>query len=455
MAKKGIMIIGAILAISIAGGALFVGWLMGNDWQFSGDPKQITPEIDGIIEKSEWIRANYYNLPFYLDIDNTIDPLESKANVDGWNYLSVGEDEDYYYFAVDLCSDRTNNKDGEWFAFHLANQLPDALSSNLAFWALEDYGYEYLYYNVSGNNIFDYALDYGVGSQSYYDIPIVPQMDTMDVLRGSASGGFDEFQSVADNEIFEVTSIFYEAESIWLAGDFVDIHFGVNITEKLPDEDVSAIMASMTDMDVRIVIESNLTSNPTIHLGDPDLIHFSVAEHGGMPGNISDASFLNNIEEKTFTANSTYYVDSDLDHTTINATDGMFYFTIHAWNDEDAANPTGYEFLIDKISLKFTISEIYSIVGTSLASANYDIAYSYGPSDKCAEDHRMFEFKVAKSEFPALADEVLYLNLAGYGTMLMTGTNYWVYPVYDFPIPPVYYAVDNQFEFITLDMSTA
>jgi hypothetical protein len=60
---------------------------------------------------------------------------------------------------------------------------------------------------------------------------------------------------------------------------------------------------------------------------------------------------------------------------------------------------------------------------------------------------------VAKSEFPALDGDTLYLNLAGYGTMLMTGTNYWVYPVYDFPIPPIYYGVDNRLEFITLDMS--
>ncbi len=452
MAKKGIMILGAILAIGVAGGAFFVGWLMGNDWQFSGDPKQITPEIDGIIEKSEWLRGSYYNLPFYLDIDNTIDPVESKSNVDGWNYLSVAEDENFYYFAADLCSDRTNNKDGEWFAFHLANRLPDALSSSLAFWALEDYGYEYFFYNVSDNSVFDYYLNYGPSTYNYYDIPIVPEMDQMTVLRGDVTGNFDDFMATNDNEFLEVTSVFYESEGLWLSGDFVDVHFGVNITEKFPDEDVSAVMSSLTDMDVRIVMESNLTSNPPIHVGDPDLIHFSIAEHGGMPGNLSDVMFLSNIEEKTFVANSTYYIESDLDHNTINATDGMFYFTIHAWNDEDLA-PTGYEFKIDKISLKFTIDEIDSIVGTSIATANYDIAYSYGPSANCDEDHRMFEFKVAKSEYPVLADDMLYLNLAGYGTMMMTGTNYWVYPVYDFPIPPLYYAIDNHFEFITLDMS--
>ena len=453
MVKTGIKVFAAILAISFAGGAFFVGWLMGNNWQLSNEPKQLTPTIDGVIEKNEWLRSSYSNIPFYLDIDNQIDPIENKANVDGWNYISVAEDENFYYFAVDLCSDRTNNEAGEWFAFQLANRLPDALDSKLAFWSLEDYGYEYLFFNVSDNSVFDHYLEPNFGTINYYDIPIVPEMDIMQVLRGSVVGGFDDFWFSDDHNYLEVTSKFYEADATWLAGDFVDVMFGVNITEKFPDEEVSTFMASLADMDLRFVIESNLTSNPPVHVGDPSLIHFSIAEHGGMPGNISDVSFLSSYEEETFIANNTYYLESNFDYNTINATNGMFYFTIHAWNDEDPLYPTAYRFLIDKLSLKFTTINVGSIVGTTIASSNYDIAFSYGPSENCAEDHRMFEFKVAKSEFPPLPDEMLYLNLAGYGTMLMTGTNYWVYPVYDFPIPPIFSSIDNRFEFLAFDMS--
>ena len=453
MVKTEIKVFAAILAIGVAGGAFFVGWLMGNDWQLSNEPMQLTPTIDGVIGEKEWMRCSYNNIPFYLDIDNQLDPVENKANVDGWNYLSVAEDENFYYFAVDLCSDRTNTMNGEWFAFHLANRLPDTLDSKLAFWSLEDFGYEYLFYNVSDNSVFDHYFDPGSSTVNYYDVPIVPEMDTMEVLRGTTEGGFQEFWTVDDHEFFEVTSKYYEAESMWFPGDFVDVQFGVNITEKFPDEDVSTVMSSLSGMAVRIVIESNLTSNPPIHMGDPSLIHFSIAEHGGMPSNINDGLFLSNYEEKTFTANETWFLESSLDYNTINATNGMFYFTIHAYNDEDLVEPTAYRFLIDKISLKFTMTSIDSIVGTTIAPANYDIAYSFGPSENCKEDHRMFEFKVAKSEYPPLDDEMLYLNLAGYGTMLITGTNYWVYPVFNFPIPPIFYSIDNKYEFLAFDMS--
>ena len=119
---KGTTILGIIFALILAGGAFFVGWFYANDWQFSDDPRQLTPIIDGIIGKQEWIRSSYHNIPFYLDVDNDLDTLVNKSNVDGWNYLSVAEDADFYYFAVDLCSDRTNNMDGEWFSVHLANR---------------------------------------------------------------------------------------------------------------------------------------------------------------------------------------------------------------------------------------------------------------------------------------------------------------------------------------------
>ena len=147
MAKNAMTITAVVLILGIGGGAFFVGWLIGNDYQFGTDPKKITPTIDGIIEKREWLRSSYYNIPFYLDVNNDVDPVVDLANVDGWNYLSVAEDEDYYYLALDLCSDRTNNKAGEWLALHIANQIPDAVDSRLAFYTLEDYGYEIVWIN--------------------------------------------------------------------------------------------------------------------------------------------------------------------------------------------------------------------------------------------------------------------------------------------------------------------
>ena len=455
--SKGTTIIGIVLALILAGGTFFLGWYYANDWQFGEpppidtSPSLITPVIDGIIGETEWLRSSYYNIPFYLDVDNEPNAANI-SNVDGWNYISVAEDNESYYIALDLCSDRTNDKDGEWLALHLANRLPDTMDSKLAFFALENFGYEYLFYNVSGDSVYDFELNANPGLITYYDIPIFPEADSLEVLRGNTTGDFNDFWTEYDNKNFTGSSYYYEADPDWLAGDFLDIQFGINITEKIPDEIISMFMPSIGDMDLEIRLKANLTSDPVGHNGDPTEFYFAVAEHGADPTLMSDPLFLANTNEFSFAADTIISPIVDLDHTTINATDGMFYFTIHCWNDPDVV-PTAYEIEIDKLSLRIYGGDIASIIDNTIGTGNYDIAYSYGPSENCAENHRMFEFKISKSEFPILDDEMLYLNVAGYGTMLITGTNYWVYPHYGFPLPPVFWSLSDKHQFLTFDMS--
>jgi len=451
---KTITITAVILTLAIGGGAFFVGWLMGNNWMFNTDPTQLTPTIDGIIEEKEWRRSTYYNMPFYLDVDNAIDPVVDLANVDGWNYLSVAEDEDYYYLAIDLCSDRTNNKAGEWLALHLANQLPDAYDSKLAFYSLEDFGYEYLYYDVDTDAPFPFYLNAIPSSRDYPDIPIVPEMDTMEVLRGTTDGDFYDFWTGNDYKNFTATSSYYEEVPMeWFAGQFIDIQFGVNITEKISDNIIPLFWPSISNFELEITLKANLTSDPVGHYGVPTEFYFSVMEHGPDPVDMSSAAaFFTDPNEVAFPGDSIENIWVDLNELNINTTDGMFYFTIHCWNDDDVV-PTNYEIQIDKMSLMLRGGDIGTIIDNTIGTGNYDIAFSYGPSENCAEDHRQFEFKIAKSEFPTLDDEMFYINLAGYGTMMMAGTNYWMYPVYGFPLPPVYYDLYDSHQFIALDMS--
>ncbi len=444
-----------VLVVVLVGAAGFVGWLWGNDWMFSDKPKQITPDLDGVINKREWARASYM-VPFYLDVDNEIDPLVDKANVDGWNYMYVAEDENYYYVALDLCSDRTNNKDGEWISFQLANRIPDTSGSRLAVLSLEDLGYEYFYYNVTDDTIFEHGIDLGPGSTPYYDIPIVPETDIISVWRGDADGDHYDFWTFEDYKNYTVSSRYYDPDGIWTSGDFLTVHFAVNITEKLPDGEISAILASMTDMDLHYTLQSNLTSNPpTAHEDYAEQFYCAIAEHGGMPGNMSSGGFLVDPNYMYFDADTITTSSVDLQHTNINATDGMFYFSLHGWNEVNGTDPTAYNIEIDSLDLKLYTDTIDSVYGNSIAPGNYEIAYSYGPSGNCAEDHRIFEFRIAKSEFPVTPDDMLYVSVSGYGTMSIENTNYWLYPIYGWPMPHLYYSPDGKMDFLSLDMSFA
>ena len=451
---KGLVVVGVIVLVGAAG---FVGWLWGNDWMFSSNPKQITPEIDGVINKREWARSSY-TIPFYLDVDNDVDTTVGIANVDGWNYMHVAEDENFYYVALDLCSDRTNNIDGEWIAFQLANRLPDTEGSKLAFYALEDFGYEYFFYNVSDDTVFSHEYNPGPpGVTNFGDIPIFPEADSFEVLRGKEANGdlYDMWTDWDDNN-FTIKSEYYLADGSFLAGDFIAVHFGVNITEKFPDEEISTFLSSMTDMDLRLTLKSNLTANNVGHFGVADEYFFAITEHGAMPGNMSSGFFLSDYNVYDFSANTTSIApDIDLNYLNINASTGMFYFSIYAWNDPDISDPTAYEIEIDKMSLIFQTERVDSIVGNTIETGNYDIAYTYGSSENCAENHRMFEFKIAKSEFPVLDDEMLYVSVGGYGTMALVDSNYWLYPMFGYPLSPIDSSHDEYLDFLPLDMSIA
>lgn len=448
--KKGLAI---ALIIIISGSALFIGFLWGNDFQFSDKPKAITPTLDGIINKNEWKRANYYNLPFYLDVDNSFDPLVSKRNVDGWNYISVGEDEENYYIALDLCSDRTNNLEGEWISFHTANRMPEIASSKLALQSLVDYSYEYLYYNVSNDEAFNPFVSSFPFPSNYYDIPYVPEYDSLDLIKGVAENSYLGFWDSSDGQSYRLESNYVEAQSGWSEGEFIDVMFGINITKKLPQDDVATFFSSITDLDLNFILASDLTAQSSGQLSNAEKFYCGVYEHGGIPGNISDIlSFTANPNVIEFQNDTVEYATVDLDHTTINTTNGMIYFTFHCFNEMNTTYDTNYNVYFDKFSLKITTDSLGTLFGNTITSGGYDIAWSYGVSDMCAKEHRMFEFKIAKSEFPDQIVDKLYLFIAGYGTMSFQGTNYWAYPGSS-EDNPYHGAPDSRSLFLSLDMS--
>lgn len=453
--KKSGVILTIVLIILISGGTFMVGFLWARDFQFIISPTEITPVLDGIIEKKEWSRASYNNIAFYLDVDNTVDPIESKSNVDGWNYMHVAEDADYYYIALDLCSDRTNNMEDEWISFFLANRMPEIYSSNLALHSLVDRGFEYVYYNISSDAVFPNDQYVGAGTNNFFDIPIVPETDIIDVMFGNTSSSYLDFWHSYDSREYSIESHLTNPYPLgWDDGDYIGVQFGINIAEKMPNIDTLSFISDITDLDLSYGMSSNLESNPGDHINFAERFTCVIAEHGGMPGDYENSSFLLDDNPIYLPANSLIFGNVDLDHTGINASDNMFYFTLHCYNEVNGTYPTDYVLNIDNLALKFTTTNYYTTIGSTVAPANYEIAWSYGPSENCVEDHRMFEFRIAKAEFPNVGDDMLYVSIAGYGTMMIVGTNYWQYPVFGYPMTPLMNFINDDNDFLAFDLSS-
>ena len=74
----------------------------------------------------------------------------------------------------------------------------------------------------------------------------------------------------------------------------------------------------------------------------------------------------------------------------------------------------------------------------------------------CEEEHRMFEIRISKSEFPELTDDMLFVNVGGYGTMSFEDSDYWMYPQSDLNVysgSPLYEFYDDKIDFLRFDMS--
>ena len=449
-------IIAASIILAVGGVGFMFGWLSANDWFFSKNPIQVTPDLDGTIEKREWMKSSYYNIPFYLDVNNTIDPFVDAANVDGWNYLSVAEDEDNYYLAIDLCSDQTNNPDGEWVAVALANRMPQISNTKLGLYAIEDYGFEYLMYNVTTDDVVGEEIIFGSGAGNYNDIPFVPEYDSYDIVKGSMEGDYLDFWYTDEDHVLTLKSEYYEVDSHNDFSDIVAVDFAINVTEKFPQYNASDFLSSINKFDLRMKLTGNISANTSLSLDYAEYFTFRVAEHGPMAVAYEDPNYLSDLNNIDF-SNGTYeLVTANLDYNEINSSDGMFYFSLFGWNNLNVTNPSEFEIYIDQLEFKIgTNLDFDTTRGTSLNPGNYDVSYSFGSSEMCVEEHRMFEIRFSKSEYPNLVNEMLYVNIAGCGTTATTDSNYWTYPLTDGGMlsSSLFQFYDDDSDFLRFDMS--
>jgi hypothetical protein len=414
------------------------------------------PTIDGDYKEDEWSMMKHYNYPFWLDVNNTIDPECGIANVDGWNYISVGADDNYYYIGLDLCSDRTNNTNGEWIAYYLANRLPEfgmtGYSANFPMHAMRDAGGEWIDYDVENESEFNRSIDIKPFNVYHGDIPIVEPHDNVTLRSGSTTDGYTEYWTSDDINYTmksETGSDIYNGIAGIMTGEQVTWEIAINVSSKFPRGYESLFLGNMTTLDVDIEIGGNLTSVDHLMFSQNTTADEIVVwlQANTMYKNVSDPTFVNgaNGHWVPFNANDESIHSLTFNPSIVNSTTGMLYLTLVCYNELNSTNATAFEIYVDKFTLAMNTRGYGDYHDTTVNSSNYDLAWSFGTSPNCGVLHRMFELRVSRSEFPVTTNDELYLFIAGYGTMAFEDVDYWIYP----------YSLDGMFSAFEFGMPVA
>lgn len=110
----------------------------------------ISPVIDGNISYDEYKLADW-KLTQYFDVNNSL------GDVDGNNYVYVGQDNESIYVAIDLVSDQTNSNTNEWFSVWLNTANRVFGGQNESWYSFRNNGSENIVYEVDHAKIKSYT----------------------------------------------------------------------------------------------------------------------------------------------------------------------------------------------------------------------------------------------------------------------------------------------------------
>jgi len=363
-----------------------------------GNPPMKNVLIDGEINVDEWADADW-KIPFYLNVDNNPD-YNGKINVDGYNFLYIGEDSDNLYLALDLCGDRSDNVTGEWVGVWLntANRVYDNYFDWVEFF---DDGVETLLYDIEKNQIWEYFTNtyllhwYDVNNDSEYVAHY-----------GTIEGNRDNFM-YSLNPDFNITSETIGSDELYWLNFSIDMTKWVYMEQEL---DVIQYIQILTD------------SRNSVVLNDHKLVLWN-----------SDGSFpsLNDPHQVISLNTLTSYDENVYEYGVGNLTaDKKLQFSLIGNNSgpfKTSFNRLHFRFLANYTNWAGHVRVPYSTI------ANYQIEWSFGPSPNNATDHRMFEFSIPKTELELYdANEELGIIVGGYGTLsYINGSNFWVFSVID------------------------
>ena len=113
--------------------------------------------IDGIINETAWESIDH-KVQFYINAD--------PSNADGYNFMYIRQDVNNLYIALDLCSDISNDTNGEWVSVWLITENRTFDATDGSEWAsYKNNGTETFTYNVEENRIWNFTGD---GAQNSY-----------------------------------------------------------------------------------------------------------------------------------------------------------------------------------------------------------------------------------------------------------------------------------------------
>lgn len=413
---KILLIIGIVAS---AGLASFITSVVVNN-AHEGTTGPISPLIDGLITYDEWATAdyNFYNpISSYLDVDNEID-VNDQANIDTYNHVYVGENASHLLLAADLCGDRTNVKTDEWISVWLNTQ-------NRAFGGTSGYdwfdwrnnGTEYLYYDVDNDvkNPIPFVYPYPTLEKSemvtdnYADETDPYKDTTVTLLQGTPGTG--EWNYTRNDDLFGYT--------VNSAGNWIEFRVVVDMPTlfDVPADLWTEWFTACANLNLEMVFRiRNLDTGSSYNMPNADFLTRQI----NFPTDDS-ARTLNLGTSTTATEVAVVLAGVTPDAVTTN---GQFTL-VFRFQTLNAIDNWWLNLDYFEISLDTPVSNHIEWVWGSETIQNFDIAYGFGPSPRCAADHRMFEIAIPKTELNGYNSTNLSLYIQGYGTLSFEDTNYY------------------------------
>ena len=342
--------------------------------------------IDGTLSVDEWSDAQHI-VEWYMDAD--------PANSDGYNYMYIDEDPYNLYIALDLCSDQTNDSNGEWVGLWL-NTNESASSSSPDWESALNNGMESILHDVDNDEIFEYFQE-GTSFQRHG----LQLDDEFIAVDGILDGDPSDLES--NNDVYlNVTSEYNGSHYVYRLDIDVDLREFFYIFKDLHAEHVWELGLQMfshhnVSIDEHFLsISDNLGNlNPNIKVplttGTTDLQDLEIIGRENFTSDYNVRLSLNGVNDAPF--------NTSFDYMTL-------------YGDRNATTVLGGGSALPYASIR-----------------NYDIAWSFGPSENNATDHRSFEIKIPKSELEKYEmDTDLGIIVGGYGTLsAWPNTHHWVY----------------------------